>query len=331
MKPYISVIVIAHDRRRYLLEALKSIKKQTLLKDLYEVVIVKNFEDSEIDTYARSMQATLIFTKEENAGAKVSTGIKLSKGEIICMMADDDLYLPDKLRSVYDNFNRDPQLIYYHNAFATIDEQGHRRRFKHYKNPLHRLTTLNNPVGVNGLAKMIKFMGYHNDSSISIRKEYFCEYLDILAQFQVSWDSFFFFLSFKSHSHIVIDSKILTLFRVHNSLSHTKEDFELFLDKRCVLSKRFIKESYLISKITNEPSVINYLSYIVASWYIVQYLVCRNANKLILIGKLGTISRNIKYSLPAGRLATLLGGILCVFANGFASTVYYLYNKLLYF
>ena len=43
--PYISVIVTAYNRRQYLPDALRSLEAQTLSKDKFEVIVVKNFED----------------------------------------------------------------------------------------------------------------------------------------------------------------------------------------------------------------------------------------------------------------------------------------------
>jgi len=48
--PYISVIVTAYKRRQYLYNALLSLKAQTLSRNKYEVIVVKDFEDPQIDT-----------------------------------------------------------------------------------------------------------------------------------------------------------------------------------------------------------------------------------------------------------------------------------------
>jgi len=48
-KPYISVIITAYDRKKYLLGAVQSALNQTLPKDLYEVIVIKNFRDETID------------------------------------------------------------------------------------------------------------------------------------------------------------------------------------------------------------------------------------------------------------------------------------------
>jgi glycosyltransferase involved in cell wall biosynthesis len=47
----ISVIISAYNRKEFLKNAIRSVYTQLLDKGLYEVVIVKNFEDKDIDDY----------------------------------------------------------------------------------------------------------------------------------------------------------------------------------------------------------------------------------------------------------------------------------------
>jgi glycosyltransferase involved in cell wall biosynthesis len=42
--PLITVILTAYNRRRYLEEAINSTLNQTLSKEFYEVIVIKNFE-----------------------------------------------------------------------------------------------------------------------------------------------------------------------------------------------------------------------------------------------------------------------------------------------
>lgn len=49
--PYISVLVIAHNRREYVIEALNSLLSQTLSHKEFEILVLKNFEDEKIDAF----------------------------------------------------------------------------------------------------------------------------------------------------------------------------------------------------------------------------------------------------------------------------------------
>jgi glycosyltransferase involved in cell wall biosynthesis len=43
--PFISVIIVAHKRREFLLDAINYALNQALPKDEYEIIVVKNFSE----------------------------------------------------------------------------------------------------------------------------------------------------------------------------------------------------------------------------------------------------------------------------------------------
>lgn len=55
---YISVVITAYNRREYLIKAVNSVINQSLDSSYYEIIVIKNFEDNEIDNYL--MNANII-------------------------------------------------------------------------------------------------------------------------------------------------------------------------------------------------------------------------------------------------------------------------------
>ncbi|WP_048816757.1 glycosyltransferase family A protein [Caldisphaera lagunensis] len=103
---FISVIVTAHNRKKYLPYALQSLEKQTLDKDKFEVIVVKNFEDQLSDKIIERNNWKNIVTEENNTlGEKLSLGIDESKGDIITFL-EDDTYKPERLMYIYKSFQK---------------------------------------------------------------------------------------------------------------------------------------------------------------------------------------------------------------------------------
>ncbi|MEM3858607.1 MAG: glycosyltransferase [Candidatus Micrarchaeaceae archaeon] len=50
-KLYISVIITAYDRRDFIRDAIQSALNQALEKSLYELIVIKNFYDENIDKF----------------------------------------------------------------------------------------------------------------------------------------------------------------------------------------------------------------------------------------------------------------------------------------
>lgn len=49
--PKLSVVITAHNRRKFLRAAVDSVLSQSLARSEYEVIVVKNFRDQNLDRY----------------------------------------------------------------------------------------------------------------------------------------------------------------------------------------------------------------------------------------------------------------------------------------
>lgn len=67
--PFISVIITAYNRKEFLLEAVNSALNQTLPKDEYEIIVVRNF--SEYDDILKNLDVKTVFANEENQGPQI--------------------------------------------------------------------------------------------------------------------------------------------------------------------------------------------------------------------------------------------------------------------
>jgi glycosyltransferase involved in cell wall biosynthesis len=119
--PFISVIATAYKRRQYLYNALLSLKAQTLPRDKYEVIVVKDFEDPQVDSLIKEMGWKSVYSDEEYQGRMYLNGLKEADGDIIAFLDDDDIYMPDKLEYVYSVFERNPDVGYLQHSYRLVD------------------------------------------------------------------------------------------------------------------------------------------------------------------------------------------------------------------
>jgi len=119
--PFISVIVTAYRRRQYLYNALLSVKAQTLPKDKYEVVVVKDFEDPKVDGLIKEMGWKDVYSDEEYQGRMYLNGLKEADGDVIAFLDDDDIYEPGKLEYVYNVFSQNPDVGYLQHSYRVVD------------------------------------------------------------------------------------------------------------------------------------------------------------------------------------------------------------------
>ena len=122
----VSVIITAYNRKDYLLSAVRSVADQTLSKDLYEVIVVKNFEDKQIDDYIRRLGFKNVVYDTPRYGEQVAVGIEESSGDVLAFLEDDDEFKREKLSEVYKAFSLYKDISYFHNS----------REFLYYDKPV---------------------------------------------------------------------------------------------------------------------------------------------------------------------------------------------------
>jgi len=131
-EPYISVIVPAYNRREHLLSAVNSVVSQDFPRDLYEVIVVKNFSDDAIDSKLQELGVVNLRSDQPGLGAKVYEALQVARGEVISLLEDDDEFLPGKLQRVYSSFKAKSTLDFYRNGELLIDGAGNRLGIREY-------------------------------------------------------------------------------------------------------------------------------------------------------------------------------------------------------
>lgn len=119
-----SVIVVAHDRKEYIIDAVKSVLSQDYKQGTIQIVVVKAFNDHVIDDFLKQNGIYFIFTDAIPIGAKFYEGLKVSQGDIICLLEDDDIFSKHKLKKLNDIFSKNSDLWLAVNNYKVINGRG---------------------------------------------------------------------------------------------------------------------------------------------------------------------------------------------------------------
>jgi glycosyltransferase involved in cell wall biosynthesis len=129
-KVEISVIIPVFDRRDYYLRAVKSVLNQTLRRDKYEILVIKNFEDPHIDSFLRMNGVISLYNKGISKSERVKEAFDISTGNIIAVLDDDDIFYENKLEEVYKYFTAYPDLkLLIHDCDFYYEDEEVDRRF----------------------------------------------------------------------------------------------------------------------------------------------------------------------------------------------------------
>jgi len=230
-QPYISVIVTAYNRRKYLPFALRSLEAQTLPRNKFEVIVVKNFKDKESDDIISRNGWKDLYEDSTYHGRKILVGLEESKGDVITFLEDDDVYVSNRLEEVYKAFTSFKRLVYFQNSQTIIDENGNV-----LERPPPSLLISKNLVGgspivvdvdrlrvlakrynvsVADLVLKVKANAWYNNSSAAVRRGVLEADAHLLRELLAAFDAFALASSLRAGGLLYFTDERLTLYRVH--------------------------------------------------------------------------------------------------------------------
>ena len=210
---FISVIVTAYNRRTYIMDALESVLDQTLDREKWEMIVVKNFNDDAVDSLLVENGIKNIIM-EGTIGEFLYEGVKNSKGEVISFLDDDDIFLREKLESVFGLFSADNKLVCYHNDSLICNSNlTVKDRSRITKNPAFNL------------------------SSISIRKS--AINLDNLKKIWTAQDAFMLLSAKEIGGKVKVGKSVQTFYRVNTESTQSSkfENFDEYMENKIKVLK----------------------------------------------------------------------------------------------
>lgn len=266
--PLVSVIITAYNRREFLLDAIRSVVRQNIPKDKFEVIVIKNFSDTVIDREIKLLGFLNIVTPEIRIGKMILEAIQASRGEILSFLDDDDLFLPCKLSSVVDAFSRNPKLAYYKHGFVKATEgisaihSRPERRHGDRSNVFHI-------HGEKNLARAVRLHAPLNLSSISIKKNVIMTFAASLSSLETAPDFFAFYSAVCSADpYFMIDAQQLSIYRLHKSTTRVIESDGQLIAKHLQEYGILIRRTFqsMLSEMTMPAFAKQFIVRSISSW-----------------------------------------------------------------
>ncbi|MFP3319875.1 MAG: glycosyltransferase [Acidilobus sp.] len=119
----VSVAINAYKRRNFVKEAIISAALQNVPKDRYEIILVTDLNDSELDDLV-APYGHVIRYPDERGGAMYAKGIAEASGKVVAFLDDDDMFAQGKLKRVLDVYGSSKSLGLYRHAVTFVNERG---------------------------------------------------------------------------------------------------------------------------------------------------------------------------------------------------------------
>lgn len=223
-RPFLSIVVTAYRRRQFLLEAVRSIAAGSADPSSYEVVVVKDFSDPEVDAELMRIgpRVRLITEDFPRVGGSLARGVREAQGDVIAFLDDDDRFAPEKVATVLQQFRNSPGLGFFRHAYRAIDAEGAPvpswEEFRPV--PPASRSFLPHADPADGVAWIFRFSPHVNVSTMAIRTELLRPWLEAMSTILTSQDCFLFVTALVSGSEVRVVRDRLSDYRVHPSVSH---------------------------------------------------------------------------------------------------------------
>jgi glycosyltransferase involved in cell wall biosynthesis len=119
----VSVVINAYKRRSFIKETIISAVLQNVPKDRYEVILVTDLNDDELDDIV-APYGHVIHYSNERGGAMYAKGIAEASGKVVAFLDDDDMFAQGKLKRVLDVYGSSKSLGLYRHAVTFVNERG---------------------------------------------------------------------------------------------------------------------------------------------------------------------------------------------------------------
>jgi Glycosyl transferase family 2 len=215
-RPLLSVVVVAHERRAFVGEALRSIELQTLPRDRFEVFLLKDFEAPEIQAQVDRLGATVVEMTPGPLGKWIADVSGRLRGEIIAFLDDDDAFEPEKLEGTVERFRTNETAVYLHHGTRPLD--GHDRADssgavdRRPRGP-NELLVIPPAEWRRSFRDVWRRGAAFNLSSIVVRRQVVEAFPDALAQVRLSLSVFLFYAALRLDGTVLLDGRALVRYR----------------------------------------------------------------------------------------------------------------------
>lgn len=122
--PLISVIIPTYDRPQFLKEAILSVLAQSFQD--FEIIVVNDGgpdEAKQIVFQLNNQRVRYIKIKHRGISGALNAGLAHSKGKYVAYLDDDDVYLPNHLRNLFEVFEAHPSVYFaYSSSFRCLQK-----------------------------------------------------------------------------------------------------------------------------------------------------------------------------------------------------------------
>jgi glycosyltransferase involved in cell wall biosynthesis len=210
-KPYVSVLIDTYNHKYFIEQAITSVLDQDMPMADVEIIVVDDGSTDCTPEIIRAFEPRVRLIRKQNGGqgSAFNAGIPECRGEIIAFLDGDDWWEKDKLRSVLEQFEANPEIGAVGNGLYEVNAEGQRQFVNNPDRP-YRCFFHTVEEGLS-FWELMSFMG---TSRLAIRKAVLEKILPVPEALVIEADEYLATLAVAISGAIIIP-RPLTNYRIH--------------------------------------------------------------------------------------------------------------------
>ena len=243
-QPAFSVVIVVHRDSPLVSSAIRSLRCQDCDPAWYETLVV-NQSGVCLPADVEDAAVSVLTVQDADYGPKLAAVLPRCRGEFVLPLEYDDEWESSRLTTIAREIGRVPSLGFFSNSVMLIDSKGD--RFFPAADPEVPSSPVNwfqgSAVDLPTLRHNIHSITYHG-SALAISRQLLSAFSDDLRRIHTSIPAFSLYLALNSDLGLAVDSRRLTLYRIHNRNSSRPRTREarLRLAQDCLEDFRIILE-----------------------------------------------------------------------------------------
>jgi glycosyltransferase involved in cell wall biosynthesis len=281
-QPLVTIIIDNYNYEEYLGDAIKSALNQTYKNT--EIIVVDDGSTDNSLSVINNFKGQIISIVKHNGGqaSSLNTGFAACHGEIICVLDADDIWLPDKVQTVVEAFNTNPNTSIVYHRVQNVD------KFCIPKGkPWPAYKAINGNI-VNQVVTTGGWWPFSPSSALSYRRLFLSQVMNIPeTEFKICADTYLADLA-PFFGDVIGIEKVLSYYRRHGNNqsinpSHIPVgDKEIWSIQEHELREKNINRMLLGKGIDIQISLVNNLPYQLTKYKLGYPIDCLNLTRLAL-------------------------------------------------
>ncbi|MGH9740599.1 MAG: glycosyltransferase family 2 protein [Candidatus Acidiferrales bacterium] len=128
MNPLVTVVLDTYNHEQFIEDAIRSALNQDFPRSQMEILVVDDGSTDRTPEIVRKFEPQVRLIRKPNGGqaSAINAGIAHATGEIVAFLDGDDVWLPNKVSRVVEEFHNNPRVVLVYHKFSFWDSRDGR-------------------------------------------------------------------------------------------------------------------------------------------------------------------------------------------------------------